>query len=288
MRTLKKTDYFGRDGLPLSIVRLEPEKRFMLHTHEFSEIVMVFGGRGLHVIGEESWPVAAGDVFVIRGSDAHEYREIKDLRLVNILFLPESVRLKPMELSGFSGYQELFAFESQSFNCCTQKRRLQLKPRELSVALNYVDSLEQEIKMREPGYSFMALSYFMQIVCYLSRAPGISQKFDPWARLCVSKAIDYLEAHVDQPIKVDELARLCCMSNRNFARAFRAATGSAPIAYLVNLRLARAGALLRRCDETVTSVAYKVGFNDSSYFTRQFHEMFGVAPSHYRKRQGLV
>ena len=117
----------------------------------------------------------------------------------------------------------------------------------------------------------------------LARSPQMRS-----ARLCVSKAIDYLEAHVDQPIKVDELARLCCMSKRNFARAFRAATGSAPIAYLVNLRLARAGALLRRYDETVTSVAYKVGFNDSSYFTRQFHEMFGVAPSHYRKRQGLV
>ena len=185
MRTLKKSDYFGHDGLPLSIVRKEPEQRFTMHTHEFSEIVMVFGGRGLHVIGDQSWPVAAGDVFVVGGSEAHEYREIKDLRLVNILFLPESVRLEPMELSGFSGYQELFSFESQSCNRCTQKRRLRLKPRELSIALNYVDSLEHEIKMREPGYSFMALSYFMQIVCYLSRAPGISQKFDPWARLCV-------------------------------------------------------------------------------------------------------
>jgi AraC-like DNA-binding protein len=288
MRTLKRSDYFGHDGLPLSIVRKEPEERFTMHTHEFSEIVMVFGGRGLHVIGDKSWPVAAGDVFIVGGAEAHEYREIKDLRLVNILFLPENVRLEPMELSGFSGYQELFSLESQGCNRCTQKRTLRLKPKELNIALNYVDSLEQEIKMREPGYSFMALSYFMRIVCYLSRAPGKSQKFDPRARLCVSKAIDYLEAHVDQPIKVDELARLCCMSERNFARAFQAATGSAPIAYLVNLRLARAGALLRRHDETVTSVAYKVGFNDSNYFTRQFHEKFGVAPGHYRIRQGLV
>jgi hypothetical protein len=50
---------------------------------------LVFGGRALHVIGDESWPVAAGDVFVVGGSEAHDYREIKDLRLINILFLPE-------------------------------------------------------------------------------------------------------------------------------------------------------------------------------------------------------
>ena len=142
-----------------------------MHAHEFSEIVMVFGGRALHVIGDESWPVAAGDVFVVGGSEAHEYREIKDLRLINILFLPEDVRLEPMELAGFSGYQELFQSQSTGRR---PKRRLRLKPRKLSLALNYADSLEHEIKIREPGYSFMALSYFMQIVCYLSRAYGTS------------------------------------------------------------------------------------------------------------------
>ena len=175
MHILRTSDYFGQDGLPLSIVRIEPEKRFTMHAHEFNEIVMIFGGRALHVIGDESWPVAAGDVFVVGGSEVHEYREIKDLRLINILFLPENVRLEPMELAGFSGYQELFSFQSQS-NRRTPKRRLWLKPKELSIALNYVDSLDHEIKMREPGYSFMGLSYFIQIVCYLSRAYGTSDQ----------------------------------------------------------------------------------------------------------------
>ena len=285
MCILRTSDYFGHDGLPLSIVRKDPEERFTMHAHEFNEIVMIFGGRALHVIGDESWPVAAGDVFVVGGSEVHEYREIKDLRLINILFLPENVRLEPMELSEFIGYQELFSFESKGCKPHRPKRTLRLKSKELNLALSYADSLEHEIKMREPGYSFMALSHFMRIVCYLSRAYGMPQKSDPRAWLCVSKAIDYLETHGDQPITVDDLARLSCMSKRNFARVFQAATGSAPIAYLVNLRLARAGALLRRGDETVTSVAYKVGFNDSNYFTRQFREMFGVAPSDYKKRE---
>ncbi len=51
---------------------------------------MVFCGRAFHVIGDESWPVVAGGVFVVGGSEAHEYREIKDLCFINILFLPES------------------------------------------------------------------------------------------------------------------------------------------------------------------------------------------------------
>jgi quercetin dioxygenase-like cupin family protein len=65
MLNLKVSDWFAADSLPLSIVRKEPQERFTMHVHEFSEIVMVLSGRALHVIGNESWPVVAGDVFVV-------------------------------------------------------------------------------------------------------------------------------------------------------------------------------------------------------------------------------
>jgi AraC-like DNA-binding protein/quercetin dioxygenase-like cupin family protein len=288
MRTLRIMDWFGSPEAPLSIVRKEPQESFTLHAHEFSEIVIVFGGSALHVAGGESWPVTAGDVCVVGGSEAHDYQQIKDLRLINVLFRPEKVSLEPIGLSGFAGYQGLFSFESTSFKCRPPKRMLRLTAKKLSIALNYVDSLEYEIKMRKPGYSFMGLSYFMQLVCHLSRAYCESENSDPWARLRVLKAIDYLEAHFDEPIKVEELAKLCCMSKRNFARVFRIATASGPIAYHTKLRLARAAGTLRRSDENVTSVAYKMGFNDSNYFTRRFHEMFGVSPRDYRQRQELI
>ena len=60
-------------------------------------------------------------------------------------------------MSGFSGYQELFSWNPKAAIVVREKRTLRLMPKELNIALNYVDSLEQEIKMREPGYSFMAL-----------------------------------------------------------------------------------------------------------------------------------
>ena len=227
-----------------------------MHTHEFSEIVIILGGRAL--------------------------------RLINVLFRPENLHLEPMDLSGLTGYQKLFSVESLSGKCRMPNRALRLAPKELSIALNYVESLEHELKMRDAGYSFMGHSYFLQIVGYLSRAYGKSEKSDPRARLCVSKAIDYLEAHFDQSVKLDDLSRLTHMSKRSFFRAFQAATGSTPIAYLVNLRLTHAAEMLRRHEDNVTSVAYKVGYNDSNFFARQFHVMFGFPPSDYRKRHELV
>jgi AraC-like DNA-binding protein len=284
MRILKTSDWFHRDGFPLSIVRKEPQERFTLHTHEFSEIVIIVGGRALHMIRGESWPVEAGDVFVVRGPEAHDYREIKDLRLINILFQPRNLHLEPMDLLGIDGYKALFSFESPTRKRPRSNRKLQLAPKKLAITLNYVDSLDHELKSRDAGYSFMAHSCFMQIVGYLSRAYGEFKELDRDARLCVSKAMDYLEAHLDQPVTIDELSRLSHMSKRSFFRAFQAATGSTPIAYLVKLRLTRAAEMLRCYGENVTSVAYKVGYNDSNFFARQFHAMFGFSPSNYRKR----
>jgi AraC-like DNA-binding protein len=262
-----------------------------MHAHEFSEIVMVFGGRALHMIGNESWPVAAGDVFVVGGSETHVFREIKDLRLINVLFFPENVRLEPMELAGFSGYQELFSFQSRS-NRRTPKRRLWLKPKELSIALNYVDSLEHEIKMREPGYSFMGLSYFIQIVCYLSRAYGTSDQAraeQPPAAVPPSiwRAVQWLEENCANKVSIEKLAVQAGLSPRHFARSFLRATGYTPYAYLLWVRLSRARELLKQPGraKSLKEIAGLCGFFDQTHFGRHFRRMFGTTPATFAQVQ---
>jgi transcriptional regulator GlxA family with amidase domain len=92
--------------------------------------------------------------------------------------------------------------------------------------------------------------------------------------------LSHLEANYGEPLNLDVLAKLAHMSKRNFQRAFQAAAGSAPITYLIKIRLNRAATLLRR-GEDVTSA----GFNDSNYFARQFRKTFGITPGEYRKRE---
>jgi AraC-like DNA-binding protein len=292
MHTLRVSDWFDPEGFPLSIVRKEPQERFTMHAHEFSEIVMVFGGRALHVIGDEAWPVAAGDVFIVGGSEEHDYRDIKDLRLINILFLPEDVLLQPMELSHFIGYQELFSFESQSCHYRTPKRTLRLKPKELSIALNYVDSLEHEIKMRVPGYSFMGLSYFMQIVCYLSRAYGTSNQahveLSPAAvPPGIWRAVQWLEENFATKVSIEKLAIESGLSPRHFARSFLQATGYTPHAYLLWMRLSRALELLKQPGRAkgLKEIAGSCGFYDQTHFGRHFRRMFGTTPAAFGQVQ---
>jgi AraC family L-rhamnose operon transcriptional activator RhaR/AraC family L-rhamnose operon regulatory protein RhaS len=284
LRILKTSDWFHADGFPITVERRQPQEPFGPHAHEFSELVLVTGGKGLHVTGAESWPLAAGDVFVISGNRPHHYDQMQNLCLINILFQPKKLQVELVDLPSLAGYHALFTLEPAWRKRHQFKSRLHLAPQELGIVTGLVDQLDQELKHRSAGFAFMATALFMQIVGYLSRCYGQSRNPDSRALLRIAETITHLETNYDKPINLDDLAKKSGMSKRSFLRTFRAATDHTPIAYLIQLRINRAINLLRSSNESITEIAFKVGFSDSNYFTRQFRKITGNSPRAYRRQ----
>ncbi|MCY1074125.1 GlxA family transcriptional regulator [Archangium lansingense] len=94
---------------------------------------------------------------------------------------------------------------------------------------------------------------------------------------------EWLEARYGQPISAKEAARMVHMSPRNLRRRFLEATGQTLSAYLTDIRLARARALLLSSNDAVSQIAHRVGYEDPSTFTALFKEHHGQTPSAYRK-----
>lgn len=285
-RILKIDEWFHPDGFPISIERREPQEDFEPHSHEFAELVIVTGGKGLHVTGNDSWELSAGDVFVISGPREHEYRDLRDLRLVNILYQPNQLKMRLLDLPSVAGYHALFTLEPHRRSRQPTKSRLHLTNKELAQIIGRVDRLEAELKAREPGFGFMATAAFMQIIGQLSRAYERSPSPDNRALLRVGEALSHLERNIQQDVNLEELARIAHMSRRSFLRVFQSATGTSPLAWLIGQRIQRACGLLRHTDKRVTEIAFEIGFNDSNYFTRQFRKATGMSPREYRLRQG--
>ena len=281
-RTLHAKDWFHADGFPLAVERREPQEPFDLHVHDFSELVVVTGGQGMHKIENEAWPLSAGDVFVVKGDEAHEYCELDELNLINVLYLPDRLRWDLGDLVSLPGYHVLFTLEPQWRRRHQFNSRLHMLPAEMDHVLGLIDQLDAELKARAVGFGFMATALYMQLVGHLSRAYGRSRNPDSQALLRIAAAITHLETHYPEPVELDNLAELAHMSKRSFLRTFRAATGQSPIAYLIQIRVNRAADRLRTTNDAITDVAFAVGFQDSNYFARQFRQLMGVTPRDYR------
>lgn len=284
VRILKKSEWFHSDGFPIVVERREPQQPFGLHAHDFSELVVITGGAGLHVLSDDSWLLRPGDVFVISGSRPHAYRELEDLRLVNIMYDPGEVQMSLIDLSSLPGYHALFTLEPAWRRRHHFNSRLHLSPSDMRVVISLADRLEAELAERTAGFGFLATSLFMQIIGFLSRCYGRSENPDSRALLRIAEAITYLETHFQEAIDLDHLSTIAGMSKRSFMRAFQAAMGSTPIAYLIQLRVNRAAIMLRTSEASITEIAFQVGFNDSNYFTRQFRRQLGITPREYRRQ----
>jgi AraC-like DNA-binding protein len=99
----------------------------------------------------------------------------------------------------------------------------------------------------------------------------------------MGKTLSHLDQHLAEPVTVRQLARMAGMSETTFMRRFRLVTGHSPIDYLIRLRIDRACELLQRDDLRITDVAFRSGFEDSNYFSRQFRRIMGCSPRDYRR-----
>ena len=96
------------------------------------------------------------------------------------------------------------------------------------------------------------------------------------------RAKDLADARYFEPLDVDDLARAAGLSRAHFSRAFKAAFGESPHAYLLTRRLERAAALLRTTDRSVADICLSVGLQSIGSFTTSFTRTFGVSPTTYR------
>ena len=82
---------------------------------------------------------------------------------------------------------------------------------------------------------------------------------------------------------VDDLAATAGMSRSSFALKFKTLVGKAPLDYWLQVRMRRAGQLLRNSSKTVASVAYAWGYESEKSFGKAFKRVMGCPPSLYRK-----
>jgi AraC family L-rhamnose operon transcriptional activator RhaR/AraC family L-rhamnose operon regulatory protein RhaS len=297
---------FSDRNFPLSVFILDDHPDYPMHVHDFSEIVIISHGRGINVVGSEEFPVKAGDVFVHHGGRPHGYRDTVKLGLINVIYDQSLLQKVRFDVVGLPGYQSLFVVEPAMRREGQFERHLTLGVRDLARARELAEAMEKELYGDAPrlapvafeerhrgrsgqgprkdatGHRFMAVAHFMTLVGLLSRSYNAEPTVDSERIMKIGRAIAYMESHFAEDLKLPELAKMVGMSDRNFYRFFSRVKNESPLSYLQRLRVAKGARILQATDKNVTEVAFESGFNDSSYFARQFRRVLGVSPRQFQ------
>jgi len=102
----------------------------------------------------------------------------------------------------------------------------------------------------------------------------------------ISSAQEWMHKNFSKTFHLEEPARRVGMSERNFVRRFKAATGDSPLSYLQKLRIAAAKRMLENNHRTMQEISEAVGYQDVVFFRTLFQRHTGVSPSAYRERFG--
>ena len=99
----------------------------------------------------------------------------------------------------------------------------------------------------------------------------------------VSRAIDYIEAHADRSIGLQDVADAAFRSASHLARLLTAEVGMPPHRYLINIRLRRAQQLLIRTSTPIAQIAFDCGFSHQGHITRTFRKLLQTTPAAFRR-----
>lgn len=99
----------------------------------------------------------------------------------------------------------------------------------------------------------------------------------------IAKAVRYIHKHISEEIELEKLAELSCLSKDHFIRLFKKGMGTTPLQYVNQKKIEKAQLLLLTEELAVKEIAFRLAFEDYSYFNRLFKKITSMTPQEYRR-----
>ena len=120
---------------------------------------------------------------------------------------------------------------------------------------------------------------------------GTLQSYDDKQNLLMpffelTKVVDYIRSHYQEPITVEQLAKLAHLSSRQLRRKFQSVFNMSVQEFLMKTRIQAASEALLNSNDSILEISLQFGFCDQSAFTQQFRKHLGMTPLKYRKKYG--
>lgn len=147
-----------------------------------------------------------------------------------------------------------------------------------------ISTLHAGEEIEDLRYASSLLYHFLASMKYLGQYRR-SKTLNLDNQSVVDAAIHFMQENIGNRIKLANIVQYIGYSQSHFSKLFLHQKGQSPLAYFNRLKIDYACKLLRETDMKINQICYKIGIEDSFYFSRLFSKTIGMSPSEYRKKE---
>lgn len=255
-----------------------------MHTHTYLEIALVVSGTGKYCSSQGEFSIKRGDLFLLSPEHSHSYTFQENLVVYNLLLKDSSVLNPHLELAMEPALRVFFELEPRFRNSDHFQKHVQLSGEQVETLATIIEQMKEELQNQGLHFKSMLtllLKRFLILLCRYYTSMIDVQNDNLFA---IANVLQHIDKHFSSHITCEDLANLAHMTPKSFYRYFKASTGMAPIAYLLDVRMKRALQLLEETTLPVKQIADQCGFCSTSYFGQQFRKAFILSPAQIRKK----
>ena len=168
------------------------------HSHNFSEIVLIVGGSGKHILNDRSCDISAGDILLIHPGAVHAY-EHESLELINLIYDHRRIIIPRLDMAEFSLFHKFFPAAAAEPEILSPEPIMHLNGGELQTAKTILQEMRAEISALEPGRLFGALGLFMRFLLFVCRINNEKTSVSGDSKI-VSRAVKYMKViYINSP-----------------------------------------------------------------------------------------
>jgi len=244
------------------------------------KIYFILEGEGSCHIGNNCLEIEKGNLLIIPKSIAHYLTDNTEKPLSLYILIVDEFAMSNHE-----------AFINQ-FNILDTLTRQNIKPLQAHDYMAFeiprmLKKVLYEQHQKPMGYVPSMQASLINIVVALNRIykhipVAVENDSDNETLVRIQQVANYISSNFYESITVENVARMACLSVRQFSNQFKASHGVTFMQYLHFQRVQFAQKLLLQTDKQIASICFESGFNDLAHFYRVFKKQTGMSPRKYR------